>query len=67
MMAFLMICLLHIFYETSNLPAPSSFIPTPPTLQDKDGKPTDWGNVPYSKVYGEDGWCNADNPQGDKK
>ncbi len=29
---------------------------------DHDGKPTDWGNVPYDKVYGPNGWCMVDQP-----
>lgn len=30
--------------------------------QTKDGKKTSWGNVPYDKVYGPTGWCEADVP-----
>eukprot|EP00798_Chlamydomonas_sp_ICE-L_P001797 gene1797-33217_t len=26
----------------------------------KDGKKTDWGNVPYEKLYGPNGWCEAE-------
>ncbi|GAX76857.1 hypothetical protein CEUSTIGMA_g4303.t1 [Chlamydomonas eustigma] len=30
--------------------------------EDKDGRPTTWGNVPYKKVYGPEGWCMVDKP-----
>ena len=44
---------------------PISQLPPPLSAQDKNGKATDWGNVPYSKVYGPQGWCEADNPVGE--
>jgi hypothetical protein len=29
---------------------------------DKDGKELDWGFMPYTSLYGDKGWCDADKP-----
>ncbi|KAG1678608.1 hypothetical protein FOA52_012615 [Chlamydomonas sp. UWO 241] len=34
-------------------------------LEDSTGQKIGWGSVPYSKVYGPDGWCEVDVPVGE--
>eukprot|EP00798_Chlamydomonas_sp_ICE-L_P001799 gene1799-33219_t len=56
------------------IPAPDGSPPGTPPIQrgrplsewcgkvkeNHEGKKLDWGNVPYNKIYGQNGWCEAD-------